>query len=146
MNCKSAVTPAERNHKLDSDADGKEVDATTFKQLADSLRYPCNSRPGICYAVGMVSRFLSKPKWSHYQDAVKILRPVKGILRHGIMFPYGVSDDAELICYSNSDWCGDRVDIRSTTWYLFIYLGAPISWCFKKQLVVALSTCEAEYI
>ena len=38
------------------------------------------------------------------------------------------------------------MDRRSTSEYLFKFLGGPISWCSKKQHVVALSTCEAEYI
>lgn len=103
MNCKSTLTPTETNHKLDSDIDDKDVDATTFKKLVDCLRYLSNSRYGICYAVEMVSRFLSKPKWSHYQSAVMILRYAKGTLRHGILFPSGVSDDDGLICYSVYD-------------------------------------------
>lgn len=70
MNCKSTVTPDETNHKLDSNADDDDVDATTFKQLVDSLRYMCNTRPDIWYSVGMVSRFMSKSIWSHYQVAV----------------------------------------------------------------------------
>jgi len=28
----------------------------------------------------------------------------------------------------------------------FKYLKAPIYWCFKKQTIVALSSCETEYI
>lgn len=48
--------------------------------------------------------------------------------------------------YSDSDWCGDRVGRRSTYGYLFKLLGSPISWCSKKKPVIALSTCEAEYI
>lgn len=28
----------------------------------------------------------------------------------------------------------------------FKYLGSSISWCSKKQMAVALSTCEADYI
>ncbi|XP_058748412.1 uncharacterized mitochondrial protein AtMg00810-like [Vicia villosa] len=67
--CKSPLTPAETNYKLDSDAEGDDVDATTFKQLVGSLRYLCNTIPNICYAVGMMIRFMNKPKWSHYQDA-----------------------------------------------------------------------------
>ena len=35
---------------------------------------------------------------------------------------------------------------KSTFSYMFHFLEAPISWCYKKQPVVALSTCEAEYI
>lgn len=88
-NCKIAVTPSDTNQKLDSDSDGKDVDATTFKQLVGSLRYLCNTRPDICYSVGMVSRFMSKPKWSHYQAAVRILRYIKGTLKYGVLFPSG---------------------------------------------------------
>ncbi|XP_058771602.1 uncharacterized mitochondrial protein AtMg00810-like [Vicia villosa] len=66
QNCKASITPSETNHKLDSDSDGEDVDAKTFKQLVGSLRYLCNTRPDICYVVGMVIRFMSKPKWSHY--------------------------------------------------------------------------------
>lgn len=67
------------------------------------MRYMCNTRLDICYAVGMVSRFMSKPKWSHYQAAVRIPRYVKETLRYELLFSYGVSDDAEMICNSNSD-------------------------------------------
>ena len=38
-NCKVVVTPADTNQKLDSDSDGEDVDATTFKQMVGSLRY-----------------------------------------------------------------------------------------------------------
>lgn len=88
---------------------------------------------------------MSKPKWSHYQAVVRIQNYVKGTLMYGILFPSRGSDEVELIFYSNYNWCGDKVDRKSTTRYLFKYLGAPISWCSKKQLVVALSTCEDEY-
>lgn len=90
MNCKSVVAPTETNHKMDFNVDGEDVDATTFTQLVVSLRYLCDNMPDICYAVGMVSKFMSKPKWSRYQVAVRILRYVKGTLRHGILFLFGV--------------------------------------------------------
>ena len=114
--------------------------------MVSSLRYFCNTIPDICYAVGMVSRYMSKQKWSHYQAAVRILRYVKGTLKYGVLFPSGRKIKLELLSYSDSDWCGDRVDKRSTSRYLFKFLGGPISWSSKKQPVVALSTCEAGYI
>ncbi|XP_050885293.1 secreted RxLR effector protein 161-like [Lathyrus oleraceus] len=92
----------------------------------------------------MVSRFMSKLNWSHYQVVVRILRYIKGTLKYGILFSYGV--DSKLMSYSNSDWCDDRVDRRSTSGYLFKFMGSLISWCSKKQSVVTLSTCEAKYI
>lgn len=85
-----------------------------------------------------------KQMWTHYQDIVKILRCMKGTLKHGLLLPSGKSIDVELIVYSNSNRCGDRVDRSITTKYLFKYLGAPISWCSKKPLVVVWSICEAD--
>ena len=145
-NCETAITLADTNQKLDSDSDGENVDATTFKQMVGSLRYLCNTIPDICYVVGIVSRFMSKPKWSHYQAAVRILRYVKGTLKYGVLFLSERKIESEFLSYSESDWCRDRVDRRSTSGYLFKFLGGPISWCSKKQSVVALSTCETEYI
>ena len=52
----------------------------------------------------------------------------------------------KLIAYSDADWCGDKKDRKSTSGYLCKFLNDPISLCAKKQPVVALSTCESEYI
>lgn len=38
------------------------------------------------------------------------------------------------------------VERKSTSGYIFFLNEAPISWCSKKQSVVALSSCEVEYI
>jgi hypothetical protein len=37
-------------------------------------------------------------------------------------------------------------DLKSTTGYVFLTFGGAVTWKSKKQLVVALSTTEAEYI
>lgn len=63
-----------------------------------------------------------------------------------MLFPSGVKSKSELMCYLDSDWCGDKVDRRNTSRYFFKYLGGPTSWCSNKQPMVVLSTCEAEYI
>nr|KYP47010.1 Retrovirus-related Pol polyprotein from transposon TNT 1-94 [Cajanus cajan] len=39
-----------------------------------------------------------------------------------------------------------RIMRRSTMGQVFLLSGSPISWSSKKQTVVALSTCEVEYI
>lgn len=61
-NCKTAITPVETSHKLDSDDEGDDVDATIFKHLVDSLRYLCNTRLDIWYAFKMTSKSMNKPK------------------------------------------------------------------------------------
>uniref|UniRef100_A0AAV1THT1 Uncharacterized protein n=1 Tax=Peronospora matthiolae TaxID=2874970 RepID=A0AAV1THT1_9STRA len=63
---------------------------------------------------------------------------------HGICYKPSVKIDFR--GYSDADWSGDLTDHKSTSGYVFILLGAPVSWCSKKQPSVSLSTSEAEYI
>lgn len=57
-------------------------------------------------------------------------------------------DDAEEILhgYTDSDWCGDKNDRKTTAGYVFMCGAAHISWSSKKEFVVVLSSCGAEYI
>ncbi|MCH80525.1 copia-type polyprotein [Trifolium medium] len=72
--CNSVSNTCETNSKLEECSDEEMVDSTMFKQIVGSLRYLCNSRPDICYAVGVVSRFMSMPRKSHLIVAKRILR------------------------------------------------------------------------
>jgi hypothetical protein len=48
--------------------------------------------------------------------------------------------------YSDSDHAGDLDDRKGTTGMVFFLAKNLITWCSQKQSVVALSSCEAEYI
>jgi hypothetical protein len=48
--------------------------------------------------------------------------------------------------YSDSDMAGDVDDRKSTSGILYFLDGNPVAWQSQKQRVVALSSCEAEYI
>jgi len=148
LNCNLASSPTEANVKLVNNEDEELVDPTLFKQIVGSLRYLCNSRRDIAYFVGIISRLMSEPRASPLLTAAeRVMRYIKGTLEYGILFPKCLNEaPMELITYSDVDWCGDRQDRKSTSGYLFKFLNAPISWCVKKHLVVALSTCEFEYI
>ncbi|CAJ2670508.1 unnamed protein product [Trifolium pratense] len=147
LDCNSSVTPADTRLKLEIDENSDTVDPTIFRQLIGSLRYLCQTRPDISYAVGYVSRFMSKPLKPHLLAAKRILRYINGTIHYGVLFPYSKdSVKLELNGFSDADWCGDKVDRRSTSGYLFKFQNAPVSWCSKKQSVIALSSCEAEYV
>ncbi|PNY18017.1 copia-type polyprotein [Trifolium pratense] len=145
--CTHAITPMEANLKLEKNQNEEAVDPTMFKQIVGCLRYLCNSRPDICFVVGLVSRFMEEPRKSHMNAARRVLRYIAGTLEFGILFPISARNaKPEIVCYSDADWCGDKIDRRSTTGYFFKFMNASISWCSRKQPVVALSSCEAEYI
>ncbi|WVZ26295.1 hypothetical protein V8G54_004839 [Vigna mungo] len=95
----------------------------------------------------LVSRFMHDPRQSHMTTAKHILRYLKGTIDFGLYFPRKIDETTEVLeAWCDADWSGDQDDRKSTFRYVFKLLGTSISWCSKKQSVVALSSCEAEYI
>ncbi len=48
--------------------------------------------------------------------------------------------------YTDLDFAGFKTDRKSTGGYVFMLAGAAISHLSKLQLIVGLSTCEADYV
>jgi hypothetical protein len=118
VNCNHAVTPAEVRLQLTKDSDDADVDPTQFRRLIGSLRYLCNTRPDLAYSVGVVSRFMQKPKLSHLTAAKRILRYIRGTLDYGILFPS--SDQGrkcKLMAYIDSSWL---ISAKKQLFYLYI--------------------------
>jgi len=51
-----------------------------------------------------------------------------------------------LQAYSDANFAVDINTKRSTTGYIIFLAGGPISWCLRKQPIIAQSTTEAEYV
>ena len=76
----------------------------------------------------------------------RLLRYVKRTVDLGIIFPKTGGSRLQLTVFSDADMAGD-IDGRRSTSIVLVFLGsAPISWLSLKQKVVALSSCEAEYV
>lgn len=125
---------------------GECVEETQFRSIIGSLRYLVNTRPDLSYSVGYVSRFMEKPTSEHLAAMKHILRYVAGTLNLGVEFRKKQHQVPQLNGYSDSDMAGDIDDRKSTTGVLFKLGDSLISWQSQKQKVVALSSCEAEYI
>ena len=94
--------------------------------------------------VGLVSRFIETPIMTHFKALKRILRYIKGTIDFGLF--YGYSNSFVLVGYSDSDWAGDMDDRKSTIGFIFYMRDITFTWSSKKQSIVTLSTCEAEYV
>lgn len=87
---------------------------------------------------------MESPTTAHMTMATRILRYIKGTIDYGLY--YSPSSDFKLVGYSDSDWGGDIDDRKSTGGFIFFMGNTAFTWSSKKQPIVTLSTCEAEYV
>jgi hypothetical protein len=65
---------------------------------------------------------------------------------YGCCYKGGFGAKPSLTGFSDSDHARDTDDRKSTTSIVFFLNSGIITWASQKQKVVALSSCEAEYI
>jgi hypothetical protein len=145
VGCNPAHTPMEEKLRLSRESKAEEVDSTHYRRLVGSLRYLVHTRPDLAFAVGYVSRFMERPTVEHLQAVKRILRYVAGTLEYGLHYKRAPGT-ARFIGYCDSDLAGDIDTSKSTSGTMFFLGDCLVSWQSIKQRVVALSSCEAEYI
>jgi hypothetical protein len=103
------------------------------------------TRPDIAYAVRELARFMSNYGQRHFEAAKHLLRYLQGTRTRGIIYGNSTHVTPIFRSFANSDWAMSE-DRKSISGYLIDCGGGPISWSSKQQGVIALSSCEAEYI
>ena len=119
-----------------------------YQALVGALLYLSNwTRPDSSKAVSSCSRFLAAPAPSHIVAAKRILRYLSGTSDLSICYTRCSSSLAPNVLsgYVDADHAGDPNDRLSVTGYIFFLNGGPISWCSKRQPIVAVSSTEAEF-
>uniref|UniRef100_A0AAV1UYD7 Polyprotein n=1 Tax=Peronospora matthiolae TaxID=2874970 RepID=A0AAV1UYD7_9STRA len=142
--CKAVASPVDVSSRLVPSNSASKVDVPFREAVGALMHLTTATRPDIAYAVSFVSRFMEKPQEEHWVAVKRIFRYLQGTKMHGIC--YKPSAKIDFRGYSDADWAGDLADRKSTSGYVFMLLGAPVSWGSKKQPSVSLSTSEAEYI
>jgi hypothetical protein len=101
------------------------------------------SRPDFCFATFKCARYMSNPAQQHEDALHTLFEYLQGAADFGIKYRRGKTD---IVGFSDSDFGGCVDTRRSTTGWIFMFGGAPVSWCSQRQKTVSLSTAEAEYI
>lgn len=88
------------------------------------------TRPDICYAIGLVSRYQSNPGFEHWQAVKRILRYLKRT--SDLMLCYK-GPDLRLSGYCDANWSGEMGEQKCTSGYAFLLNGRAITRSSKKQ-------------
>jgi len=143
--CNPVSTPLDTSTKLVKTTDAEAIaDPKEYQSIIGGLMFAAIvTRPDIMCAVGQLSQFNSNPSSKHLAAAKRVLRYLKGTSKLGITYSPPIT---RLTGYSDADWAGDVNTRRSTTGYVVMLNNGAIAWRSKRQITVALSTMEAEYM
>ena len=146
--CKPKSIPCDPSvNKLTLEDSDLMEDCRLYREMVGCLIYVMTgTRPDLCYVVTVLAQHLAKPSKAHLSFVKHVFRYIKGTIDHSLKFTK--SDfPLQLIGYCDADW-GASPDRRSITGYCFQLnnCGPLISWKSRRQRVVALSSCEAEYM
>src|SRR5436305_6824472 len=148
-NAKSASTPFETGTKLRlATATDTLCNVKLYQELTGSLNHlSVFSRPDITFAVFKLSKYNFNPTTTHFKTALHVLRYLKATRNYCIVYKKSTTVPIiDVIGYSDSDHASDEDDRKSYTGYVFIINGGAVSWSTHKQVTVAFSSMEAEYM
>ena len=102
------------------------------------------TRPDISFTVHKLAQFNNSYDKTHWACIKHLLRYLKKTRNFTLHYSRKKISQNYVSGYSDSDHGGDRIDRKSTSGYVFIFCGGPISWKSKKQSRQSLSSTEAE--
>jgi hypothetical protein len=133
---KPVGTPMVTGCKLSKDDDSPDVDQSSYRSMIGSLLYITSYHQDIMHVVGMVGRYHSAPKQSHFLAIKRIFRYLKETMTYGLWYPR--NQNFQLTAYSDVDWA-NCVDERKTTNGGAFFLGdSLVAWLSKKQGSISL--------
>ena len=142
MNDSTAVTTHVGSHfKLKAVENGEQETETKnvpYSNAIGSIMYVIRTICDLAYAVGLVSRYMSRPGLMHWAAVKWVLRYMKGTKEHKLVFRKNGNFKVEGFC--DADFSADLDKRRSISGYVFSAGGNVISWRSCLQPVVALST------
>ncbi|XP_070007778.1 uncharacterized mitochondrial protein AtMg00810-like [Nicotiana sylvestris] len=116
---------------------------TQYQRLVGRLLYVTMTRADIAFDIQVLSQFMHKPKQSHMEAALRVVRYIKNAPGLGLLMPSESS--RKLKAYCDLDWRGCLKTRKSVTGYLVKFGNALVSWKSKNQDTVPRSSAEAEF-
>ena len=128
-----------------TDSEKKVMNDKPYRPILGSVMWgQLTTRPDLSFAVSLLSRFQANPGVDHWNALMHVIGYIKNTMDYGLTYSRG--SDLSPIAFVDADYGGCRDTRRSTSGYVFLMAGGPVTWSSKRQTTVALSTVEAEYV
>jgi hypothetical protein len=120
---------------------------TPTQQIVGSLSYLSTTvRVDISYATSTLSRVSHSPNAKQHKAALHTVKYLNGTANLGLSWKLQSEANRNVPeCYVDASYA-DADGFKSTTGYLVMLNGAPISWASKTQKFVTTSSTEAEIV
>ncbi len=120
-------------------------EASKYRTILGKLMYIMTStRPDICFAVSVFSRFSQNPTKRQLQGIYQTVKYRIATEDKVLTFQRQPFQLYRMVAYSDADWATDHRTRRSQTGGIILLAGTPIIWMSSQQSTVALSSTEAE--
>ena len=114
-----------------------------------------NTRPDISYQVNALARVAHNPGKKHWDDSSTLIRYISHTRDYGLSYVRDPQVDPRSgewkpVLWSDATWAPDYGtafdNYRSTTGWVAMLGGNPVSWASHRQSVVAQSSAESEWL
>ena len=150
QDCKGISMPMEAATLLPCPSNpAKAIKWTEYQSKVGNVMYAMlGTCPDLAFTVSTLSKYNLCPITAHHSVMGRVLRYLQATKNTGMLYKgeSKISAMPKPVCYTDSDWAGDRDKRRSTGGFVVMLCGGAVSWKTQKQDIVALSTTEAEYI
>jgi hypothetical protein len=130
-----------------TDEEREEMKKEIYPTIVGKMMFASNAtRPDIAFAVNELAKFMTNYGKKHVAAAKHLLRYLSATRSRGLIF--GNTDNPYPLFFQtfvDADFAMSQ-GRKSVSGYVVLFGGAPICWSAKLQAVVALSSCESEYI
>lgn len=111
QDCRPSDFPMEQNLRLMKEDETLEVDESKYRRLVGRLLYLTVTRPDIAFNVNQLSQYISKPRQSHMDADIRVLRYLKTTAGQGLFL--SSERDMTLTAYCDASWLSCHSTRRS---------------------------------
>lgn len=121
-------------------------DNNDYRKLIGMILYlATNSRPDISASVSILSQKVTCPTLTDMNELKRTIRYLKGTRSHQLMLSNALCEQS-LQCFTDANFAEDQITRKSNSGFVCFLNGGAVSWCCRRQDIVAQSSTEAEFI